>query len=869
MRRRLIIALCISFAGVACTAPKPTLPPDTAVRPEQPPSPIDAYGKNVRMTFHDAEADYRSRVDRDIGSDARGSTVAGAELDLYLALNKSNIGETGIAQGLFEKTLQNMEQIGTTSDVVRARVMFAQHFLNDSREPQASAFAAEAIEQGLKALKGNGDASPTPGDIPVLRARISDQTAGELLLGGQDPDATQALPGQLSPQDQLRVLLSQAYYIAAVAARRSAAEKLNLLDSAEAMLNGIPEDTETWLRTEIARSRALIENSEAEFESAEADASAAVALSRLFASKERPEVLSLLTRGRVLVDAGKPERARRSYRDALEISAVGGSGIRYEDLAPYLDLLLADPAGTTRDEDMFFAIQQIRNPVTTDTLARLITRISAGSSEASLAIRNLQDAERRENRLAAKIDLLRTSRPRDTNALTVARALLGRTRADKAAYADEVTRLAPNFNQLLDPTISLADFRATLSPDEVYVQVRTGDERGVLVAITTEAVQIYELPFGNFQLVGLSNDLRGSLKEAVAGDLSAFTTAAARQLYDMVFGPIHDLVQSKRSIVFAPDKQLLALPPGLFIQPGADDAVAAKDYKRIPWLGTAKAVSIALSPSSFAALRRAPDSRANVPFAAFGDFEPAGPAAVDRIAAARGAPIECRPDLLQLAQEIRLPATRREVQTLSRIMMGHEGAVALGTEFTDTALRSLDLSRTRILHFATHGRLSGRRSCLAEPALVTSLGAGGSDGLLEASEIVDLVLDANMVVLSACDTSGQGAISQQGTGLRPRLQLQGGEALSGLVRAFLYAGARSVVSSHWLVPDEQTADLMEAFYRGIADGKGKAEALRLAQAALVADPASAHPLNWAAFTVVGDARADTALGALTMNTERR
>ena len=127
------------------------------------------------------------------------------------------------------------------------------------------------------------------------------------------------------------------------------------------------------------------------------------------------------------------------------------------------------------------------------------------------------------------------------------------------------------------------------------------------------------------------------------------------------------------------------------------------------------------------------------------------------------------------------------------------------TSFTDTGLEARsDLNHYRIIHFATHGVVTSRApKCAAQPALLTSFGGTGSDGLLTFREIFDLHLDADLVILSACDTAGKAsAAATQQAGLAT-----GGDvALDGLVRAFVGAGGRLVIASHWPVPDDYQRD---------------------------------------------------------------
>jgi CHAT domain-containing protein len=160
-------------------------------------------------------------------------------------------------------------------------------------------------------------------------------------------------------------------------------------------------------------------------------------------------------------------------------------------------------------------------------------------------------------------------------------------------------------------------------------------------------------------------------------------------------------------------------------------------------------------------------------------------------------------------------------------------------------LRDQDLERFRVLYFATHGLLPGELRCQAEPGLVLTPNANATrredDGLLEASEIATLKLNADLVVLSACNTAG----FENRTG---------GDALSGLAEAFLLAGARGLLASHWQVSSTATTRLMTDLFSTLGPeiSRGTAQALRRAQLALSAQPATAHPFFWAAFTLIGD-----------------
>ena len=205
-----------------------------------------------------------------------------------------------------------------------------------------------------------------------------------------------------------------------------------------------------------------------------------------------------------------------------------------------------------------------------------------------------------------------------------------------------------------------------------------------------------------------------------------------------------------------------------------------------------------------------------------------------------------------------LPETTDELCTVARELGAVESDLHLGARATEAAVKKLGasgaLGRYRIIHFATHGLLAGETEdfaqSLAEPALLLtppSVATEVDDGLLTASEVAGLKLDADWVVLSACNTA---AGSEKGDT----------QALSGLARAFFYAGARALLVSHWYVDSDAAVKLTtKAFTAMRADPSiGRAEAMRLAVLGVMGDrprPArwtSAHPAVWGPFVVVGE-----------------
>ncbi len=179
-----------------------------------------------------------------------------------------------------------------------------------------------------------------------------------------------------------------------------------------------------------------------------------------------------------------------------------------------------------------------------------------------------------------------------------------------------------------------------------------------------------------------------------------------------------------------------------------------------------------------------------------------------------------------------LPGAEQEARAIAGLF--HTRAL-IGPAATETAVVDL-LPQARFVHLATHGLLDDGATW-GLPGAIALAPSGRDDGLLTAEEILGLHLNAELVVLSACDT-GRGRIT--------------GDGVIGLSRSLLTAGARNVVVSLWAVPDAPTTALMTAFYRELATGTGKAQALR--RAILSLRQQEADPVSWSAFQLVGPAR---------------
>jgi len=214
-------------------------------------------------------------------------------------------------------------------------------------------------------------------------------------------------------------------------------------------------------------------------------------------------------------------------------------------------------------------------------------------------------------------------------------------------------------------------------------------------------------------------------------------------------------------------------------------------------------------------------------------------------------------DIEQIRYQAALPETADELCAVARRLGVPESEILLGTSATEARLKELSkqgrLAEYAIVHFATHGALSGQVQGSAEPGLILTPPTKGTsdpqaleqdDGFLTASEIATLKMDADWVILSACNTAGP--------------QSENAQALSGIARAFFYAGARALLVSHWEVGSDAAVKLTTRTFGELKvhPNVGRAEAFRVSMKELIQKGSivDAHPSQWAPFVIVGEGR---------------
>ena len=558
---------------------------------------------------------------------------------------------------------------------------------------------------------------------------------------------------------------------------------------------------------------------------------------------------------------GNLPAALQAFRKQAEIYAVdplAQSRVRPQWLAPYMDALFDAAAGDPAQRDALhaeaFAAGQI--PREGDT-ARAITNMAARLDTADPALRAVareyQEALRKRDTARRELALM-TLRPVDKREPAVEEQLKQELQAAEAEVASREGRLQaefPRYAGLVAPRpLPLTELTKLLKPGEALVAFLTVRNATYVFVVRDGKVHAHRAAVTAAALDTSVRELRKGL-DLADGQLRDFDVVAAHKLYTDLIAPFSAPLRGATHLIVVPSGPLLSLPLGLLVtqpvlppQPVA--APEKRDYRPVPFLGKQAPISVLPSTGSLKSLRAvAGRSKAPQPFIGFGDPAFAGAPGDTRNLAALGN--LCRDGGAVDAELVRgLPRLREsagELRQIAKTLKAPESDVILGAQASESKVRGTDLLQFRVVAFATHGLLPGDLKCKGEPALALTPPAtstAAEDGLLDASEVAQLKLDADWVVLSACNTAA------------PDGKL-GGQSLSGLARAFFYAGARSLLVSHWAVASQPTVVLTTSLFEAYArDGAvGRAAALRTAQLKLLGDAATSHPSFWAPFVLVG------------------
>jgi len=408
----------------------------------------------------------------------------------------------------------------------------------------------------------------------------------------------------------------------------------------------------------------------------------------------------------------------------------------------------------------------------------------------------------------------------------------------------------PDFAALANPRpLSIQETQALLADDEALV-ILDFDVLGYAGVVTQTSSEALELNMMANDLQAQVKSLRSSLTDETN---TPFDVHASYRLYQSIFGALADKIASKKRLSIVTNGALTSIPLQLLVTKDP----TGKKLKDVDWFVRSHAITVLPSVASLATLRKASAaSHALKPLIAFADpvFSKVARRQAAQQTASRGLMsfvTGTHVDIRSLAEYLpQLPSTRVEVQAIGKALQVDPIDIKLGLDATVTAVKKAKLDQYRIAYFATHGLVAGDLEKFAdgkvEPSLALSIPDEPTDfdnGLLTASEVAQLKLDADWVVLSACNTAAE--------------DKPGAEALSGLARAFFYAGARSLLVSHWEVDDKVTSDLMTRLFLLMKENPklSHGEALQQSMLAIIDSATSEeilHPRLWAPFVVVGE-----------------
>jgi CHAT domain-containing protein len=819
-----------------------TLAPDKALE--------EAYRRNNAGSYAEAAEFFAA------ASNGNDAPVGRAEALVNEALQRSNLGRFAEADSLFARAA---ELVGSDPVVARRlRNYRAIHHLNqgDARG------ALDELDKPLpKAVIDNQAAGTGKLEIDTaLSKRLNADSKFGQQLGGQSDE--------LLPDEKIEILEGQANQLRGTSLRLTgdragAREALRRADGELLAVRGGKVASILWMRAQIFGDLGAL--AEEDGDRASASRLYAQAVNLLEVNYPGTAVL-LNSKARLagyLARSGQQATAEAMFSDIVH-SQPDTSNLPPSFaivLRPYVDLLLKrgdDPKATA---EAFAATQLMVRPGLAQTQAVLARELTGGTDEASRLFRQsvtlTRQAERARIELARLQDLAKPS-PQD-----VVRARVLRSTLDTSLKEQLTTQAAlasfPRFRAVASDTIPLGEMQKILRPGEAYYRMTIVGDHVYGMLITPTSARAVKLDATGKRLDEQVAALRDTISTVENGRRTTypFDVALSHQLYTELFGPFGAAMGPVKHLIFEPDGAMLRLPPNLLVMDQASvDAYqqrakasdeAAYDFRGISWLGRDRDISTAVSPRSFAQLRAARPSAGRREYLGLGENMP--PSASAQV------PATADRDCVLPMSSWSHPISAKELETASSILRQFDpNGVQIVTrdQFTDTGLEARgDLDQYRILHFATHGVVTARAAkCAAQPALLTSFGGRGSDGLLTFKEIFDLHLDADLVILSACDTAGKAsAAATQQAGL----STGGDVALDGLVRAFVGAGGRLVIASHWPVPDDYNATqrLISGLFSA-PPGTPTVTALRMSQRQLMDDANTSHPFYWSAFAAVGD-----------------
>lgn len=545
----------------------------------------------------------------------------------------------------------------------------------------------------------------------------------------------------------------------------------------------------------------------------------------------------------------------------------------------------ADASNGNIGAETFALADAIRGRSVQQALAASSARSFAQDPELAKLVRKEQDLSKQLNAQLGTLNnvLSLASAERDEKNVAALNVSIKALRAERSRAHLDINQKFPAYADLVSPKPpSVEEIKAKLDDDEAMLSFYFGREGSFVWAIPKAGpVAFAAIAATSVDIETKVRNLRAALdpQATTISEIPPFDLKLGYELYSLLLKPVESGWKGAKSLVVVTNGALGLLPlsllPTMPTEAKADHTPPFANYRDVPWLARSYAVTTVPSAAALRTLRQLSPGKPNrAQLVAFGDpiFSVDELTKDDekdemiKVASAanvtRGLPLRRRNspklegvDSAEIAMLPRLPDTADELKSIALVLQADPTKVLfLGKNATEETVKTTDLSGFKVLAFATHGLVAGELNGLTQPALALSSPAvtgEPGDGLLTMEEILALKLDADWVVLSACNTGAAAGA--------------GAEAASGLGRAFFYAGTRALLVTNWSVHSQSARELVTDLFKRQAENPelSRSEALRQAMMALI-DGAGyvddtgktqftyAHPLFWAPYSIIGD-----------------
>jgi CHAT domain-containing protein len=593
--------------------------------------------------------------------------------------------------------------------------------------------------------------------------------------------------------------------------------------------------------------------------------------------------------GMAYAESGQNQRALAEFQEAMK-HLLGGSG--EEEASParvrrqmlilegYIELLYEirndlgqQQAGFDPAAEAFRLADALRGQGVQRAFAASAARAAATTPELAELVRKAQDTQQQIAVLYSTLLGILSAPPDQQVAQSTVRMRqrIQELEQEQRQLFSTLERRFPAYLNLINPRpATIENTRTALRDGEVLLSVLTTEDRTYVWAVPKSgALGFHAAPVGEQPAAEAVAQLRKALDpgNVTLESIPEFDVAGAYRLYEQLLKPVESTWQAAHSLLVVANGAFAQLPFSVLVTAPftlpPEQGLKFERYRAVPWL--AKRVALAQLPAvnTLITLRGLPQANPDrSAFIGFGDpqfgrdAEAAAPARVAlrmRSVAMPRAENGKAADWVPYSRLSALPDTREEIMSIATALKADlQRDVFVGAAASKSNVKQADLAHRRIIAFATHGLIPGDFPNLDQPALaLTSPDGSAENGLLKLEDILSLKLDADWVVLSACNTAaGDGA---------------GAEAISGLGRGFFYAGSRALLVTHWPVETHSARLLVsDLFQRYSTPGMTRAEALKQASIAVMDAPGAtdpntgkalfsyAHPLFWAPYVLVGD-----------------